>query len=88
MSDEDTKIQFRNCEFAFKCDADWDALDETDDQFIRFCNQCQKQVHYCVNDKQLLNAIKANLCVAINPPFEKPVRLMLGSMRVRSNDDE
>lgn len=88
MSTEDSKYQLRNCEFAFQCEAEWDELDETSEKRIRFCNQCQKQVHFCDTDEQLLNAIKSNLCVAIEPPFQKPVRLMLGSMRVRSNDDE
>lgn len=81
--------QFRNCEFAFKCDADWYELDETSSEKIRFCNKCQKQVHRCDSDEELLLAIKSNLCVAIEPPFQKlEGSVWIGSMRVVKSDDE
>ncbi len=88
MSDEDTKYQLRNCKFAFQCNADWDELAETNEKRVRFCNQCQKQVHFCDTDEQLVLAIKSNLCVAIEPPFQKTERLMLGFVSVANIPDE
>jgi hypothetical protein len=71
MSNLKDLFQFRNCEVAFKCDADWFELDETSNEKIRFCNSCQKPVHLCIQEDELLAAIKSNLCVAIPPPFKK-----------------
>ena len=70
MSDEKNLFQFRNCKFAFRCNADWFELDETQDEKIRFCNDCQRQVHLCDTEEKLTNAIKSNLCVAIEPPYQ------------------
>jgi hypothetical protein len=80
-------LQLRNCEFAYQCEAKWEKLGETDDQAIRFCDQCQKEVHRCVTDDELLRAIRSNLCVAIEPPYPLKASvertMLVGSMRVR-----
>jgi hypothetical protein len=82
-----TSLQLRNCEFAFECDAEWDKLAETENVKIRFCNDCEKQVHHCVDDKELVYAIRANLCVAIEQPYPQTKktehRMLMGSMRYR-----
>ena len=79
-------LQLRNCEFAFQCNAEWDKLSETGQDSVRFCNECEKEVHRCETDDQLLRAIRSNLCVAIPSPYpaDQPVRrMLLGSMRAR-----
>lgn len=80
-------LQLRNCEFAFQCDAKWEKLAETGDEQIRFCDHCQKEVHHCVTDEELLRAIRSNLCVAIAPPYPRKSStertMLMGSMRVR-----
>lgn len=80
-------LQLRNCEFAYECSAKWDELAATNENKIRFCNECEKEVHRCDTDAELLRAIRSNLCVAIPSPYpageSKPARLLLGSMRVR-----
>jgi hypothetical protein len=79
-----TSLQLRNCEFAFKCDADWHEMDKTQNEKIRFCNACKKQVHHCETDNELLQAIKSNLCVAIPAPYASITGQMLaGSMRFK-----
>ena len=90
MSNDDDNYQFRNCKFAFKCDANWAELDETSSEKVRFCNTCQKQVHRCDTDDELLLAIKSNLCVAIEPPFQKSKEgsIWIGSMRVVKPDQK
>ena len=62
-------LQIRNCVFAFKCKTDWDYLPDTEDPKIRFCNECTREVHLCKTDKDLVNAVKRNHCVAILSPY-------------------
>jgi len=56
----------RNCTFAFKCEAHWEDLEILDYDDIRFCNTCQKEVHFCHSDVDLVKNIHLNRCVAIN----------------------
>jgi hypothetical protein len=75
-------IFIRNCVFAFKCSADWanmkvvseDALHE---QEIRFCESCQKEVHYCGDDDELATNIRLNRCIAIGNEGI-PLKMTLG----------
>jgi hypothetical protein len=60
----DDGISIRNCRFAFKCEMKWDDLNETGDEDIRFCNSCEKEVHFCINDDALARAVRLNRCVA------------------------
>ena len=62
------RLTIRNCKFAFKCSASWDSLEETDEEDIRFCNDCQKEVFFCENDDILVELVKLNRCVAILKP--------------------
>ena len=55
----------RNCTFAFKCAAVWDELDETGDDDVRFCNDCQREVFLCLDNDDLLRNIKLNRCITI-----------------------
>lgn len=61
----DQAITFRNCEFRYRCDQTWDGLQTTDDPMVRHCSECERSVHYCVSEEELVAAIKANQCVAI-----------------------
>ena len=58
-------LTIRNCTFAYKCAADWDLLQTTNDDSIRFCNECQREVHYCEDDDELAHCVKLNRCIAI-----------------------
>lgn len=58
-------LTIRNCTFAYKCIADWDALQTTNDESIRFCNGCQREVHLCEDDNELVQSVKLNRCIAI-----------------------
>jgi hypothetical protein len=60
----DDGISIRNCRFAFKCEMKWDDLNETGDEDIRFCNSCEKEVYFCINDDELTRAVRLNRCVA------------------------
>ena len=60
----------RNCVLSYKCPNDWDALSETDDENIRFCNECEKEVFFCHDDEDLAKGIRLNRCVAFFKPNE------------------
>ena len=64
MFPDDENVSIRNCRFAFKCDRKWDDLTETREGEIRFCNVCEKEVHFCEDDDQLARSVKLNRCVA------------------------
>lgn len=55
----------RNCHFAFKCNAKWDELVHTQDDDIRFCSGCEREVYFCHSDDELAEAIRLNRCIAI-----------------------
>lgn len=57
--------QIRNCPFRFDCSKTWDALQETEDMTIRFCEQCQRPVHYCKTQSELHEAIVKDQCVLV-----------------------
>jgi hypothetical protein len=82
-----TALQLRNCEFAFRCDAQWDQLIETSQVKVRFCDTCNKEVRRCDTDDELLESIKLDLCIAIPDPLplrEVPKKqLHLGSVRLK-----
>jgi len=81
-------MQLRICEFAFRCNAKWDELAPTGRFSVRFCNECEKEVHRCDTDAELLQAIRSNLCVAIPQPYTREtheeLKMMVGSPRVRT----
>ena len=56
----------RNCVLQYRCPNNWDDLTETVDQDIRFCGECQKEVHFCDDDDELIQNIHLNRCIAIN----------------------
>lgn len=63
---EETTI--RNCKFAFKCTKKWEELVKTENKSIRFCGDCERDVHFCRTDAELTKAIKFNECIAIIDP--------------------
>ncbi|QQD21099.1 hypothetical protein GJQ54_04630 [Oceanospirillaceae bacterium ASx5O] len=56
----------RNCPWGFKCDKQWQQLTPTADANVRFCTQCQKEVHWVADRSQLADAVVLNRCVAFN----------------------
>jgi hypothetical protein len=58
-------INLRNCKFVFKCTANWDEMTTTEDNLIRHCESCKKNVYYIREPEELMKAIKLNRCVAI-----------------------
>ena len=67
----------RNCQFAFKCDAVWENLEQKRDKKIRFCHTCSKNVYLCEDDYELRQKIVKNKCVAIERYGERLVGLIV-----------
>jgi uncharacterized protein (DUF1810 family) len=66
-----------NCEFTYKCPTDWDKLTETEFGNIRHCDECDKTVKLCRDQKEVNQASEKGICIAhpIFPKnFEKKVR--------------
>ena len=87
-----TKINIRNCVFGFRCTQNWDAMQETSRDGVRFCKECAKDVYWVSNKDKLLEAITLNHCIAIESPKDptrprdKQPEVLLGM--IRSYEDE
>ncbi|WP_415897890.1 hypothetical protein ACMXYX_05810 [Neptuniibacter sp. QD72_48] len=55
----------RDCKINYKCPKAWDDLDKTEDPFVRHCDQCEKDVHFCADVESLKEATIEDLCVAV-----------------------
>ena len=56
----------RNCEFKFSCHQSWEGLEiKSQDDAIRYCSECKKDVHIVENAWELVLAIENNYCVAV-----------------------
>lgn len=56
-----------NCdnEFAFKCPKKWEQLKGTSDPRVRHCETCDKEVYYCLTDREARKRTELGLCVAL-----------------------
>jgi hypothetical protein len=67
----DSPLTIRNCVFSFKCDAQWEDLEEissndyVDPDKVRFCSACQREVFFSETDEDLAHNVRLNRCVAI-----------------------
>lgn len=69
-------LLIRNCQFAFKCDANWETLAPTRKPKVRFCGTCSKNVYHCDDDEELYDNVLKNRCVAINRREDIEVKLL------------
>lgn len=64
-------INIRNCIFGFKCTKKWEDLNYTSNKGVKFCDDCQREVHFIDDVLSLEQAIILNRCVAVSTPSEK-----------------
>ena len=66
----DVKRTIRNCKdsFAFVCPREWDQLEKTERESVRFCSSCRKEVYFCSTDEQTIQAAKEGRCIAREIP--------------------
>lgn len=62
------RTEIENCrlEFRFQCPARWENLRLTEDDDIRFCENCRKKVYHCNSMQQARNHAHAGRCVAVD----------------------
>ncbi|MEN9360305.1 MAG: hypothetical protein RL095_1840 [Verrucomicrobiota bacterium] len=79
-----TERTIRNCKvsFKFQCPLKWEALQSTEDDAIRFCDQCREKVYYCATDAETIEHARAGHCVARLMPEESQIPLMIGRPRI------
>jgi hypothetical protein len=75
------KLTIRNCTFAYRCKANWDDLvKDEEDNSIRFCLDCQKEVHFCESDEELVHNVVNNRCIAIIREEHGKINRLLGDV--------
>jgi hypothetical protein len=75
------KLTIRNCKFAYRCKANWDDLvKDEEDNSIRFCLDCQKEVHFCESDEELVHNVVNNRCIAIIREEHGKINRLLGDV--------
>ena len=62
--DEDILAKIE-CQFAYKCPQVWQLLDPTDQEGIRYCGECQREVFLCSSEEELRAHAKQGHCVAV-----------------------
>lgn len=58
-------MEIKNCIFKFRCTRTWDSLSPTATDAVRYCDDCDRGVHLCETNEQLIIALHADRCVAI-----------------------
>lgn len=65
-----SEFTIRNCVFSIKCKKKWENMesdmDDDDNENIKFCSDCQKEVYLCETDEDLARNIKLNRCISIS----------------------
>ena len=80
-------LKIRNCVFGFRCAQNWDEMEETSREGVRFCKECAKDVFWVSSKDMLLEAITLNRCVVIEAPINpepavsKHPEVLLGMIR-------
>jgi hypothetical protein len=81
MKKKQKSYEIRNCVFAYKCEADWEKLEDTNKEKIRYCGECDREVHFCEDDKELTEAVRENFCVAFERVEKDRKFLLTGMLR-------
>lgn len=58
-----SRTVIRNCSWGYKCQMTWESLTETSSESIRFCNECEREVHRCDSTVELIESVALNRCV-------------------------
>lgn len=72
---EDPNRKIVNCEFVFKCPQQWDKMDETETEDVRFCGECRRNVYFAEDEATLAKLSSERKCVAVySAPEETHLR--------------
>lgn len=80
--------EFINCEFEYECPRNWFELSSTNKAGIKFCVECKKDVHLCITQDELTDAIKKGVCIAyfLDPPLSTRFKLSREKCEVNKVD--
>lgn len=68
IEDDEGNSESEELEFRFRCPKRWENLTPTDEnQQVRFCNECQRSVHYCYDIQTARTHAERGDCVALDP---------------------
>ena len=56
------------CMFKFVCPNQWHELQKTEQDDVKYCNECQQDVHWVQSEQELSNYAAQGHCVAYTLP--------------------
>jgi len=62
-----TADEIVNCNFRYKCPLEWEKLERSADQDVRFCSSCHENVYFAHSQNELDRLAIAGKCVAFHP---------------------
>ena len=71
MTDTEKLFRVEKCEFALKCPKHWNDLDVTEDEGIRHCRFCERNVYLCVSQTEFISYANLGRCVAVRDQSEE-----------------
>lgn len=84
-----TEKTIRNCSVKVKynCPKNWEDLEPTENESVKHCSSCDKDVYYCRSDTETLEHAKIGNCIARELPSTDELPIMfLG--RVEAQPEE
>jgi hypothetical protein len=54
-------------DFSFQCPKRWEQLRPTEDEAVRFCDQCRRQVFFCTSLEVAQTHAAVGDCIAVDP---------------------
>lgn len=71
-----------NCPMKYICTKDWFLLESTSNKNIKYCDSCNREVHFCNSNEELESALQNNLCIGYwhedSGELKKSKRFVLG----------
>ena len=56
-----------NCKFTYKCPLEWQNLTESDNENVRFCSTCEKNVYFAHSQSEVYYFAERGDCIAFHP---------------------
>jgi len=68
----------KTCQLTFVCSQKWDELVQTDRTDVRYCEQCEKTVHFCKTQSELDRCMERGDCVCFDIDRERKLLRLTG----------
>ena len=77
-----SRVPIENCriEFRFRCPKQWEQLQPTAEEGVRFCGECRKQVFFCGSIEVAQTHAALGDCVAVDPRLARKPRDLESSL--------